>query len=109
MAKINLTEARIRALRARKVAYDVRDGKLRGFGVRVSPSGRKRFFVHCQHRGERVWKAVGDAGTVHVRDARSRAAEMLAAIRRGEEAPCEPDETRFEAVAEAAFRRYERV
>ena len=41
-----------RALRPRKTAYDVRDGQLRGFGVRVLPSGRKRFFVHCQHRGE---------------------------------------------------------
>ena len=37
----------------------IRDASLRGFGV--LPSGRKRFFVHCQHRGERVWKIVGDA------------------------------------------------
>ena len=99
----------MKALKSRKTVREVRDGKLRGFGVRVSPSGRKRFFIHCQHQGERIWKIVGDAGSMSVAEARSVAAEMLAAIRRGEEAPHVPGETLFEAVAEAAFRRHERV
>ena len=73
------------------------------------PSGRKRFFVHCQHRGERVWKIVGDFGAVNVNEARSRAAEMVAAIGRGGSAPSRPVEALFEAVAEIVFRRYERV
>ena len=50
MPNVTLTDARIRALAPRKSAYDVRDRKLKGFGVRVLASGRKRFFVHCQHR-----------------------------------------------------------
>ena len=50
MPKVILTDARIRALRPRKTAYDIRDGKLGAFGVRMLPSGRKRFFVHSQHR-----------------------------------------------------------
>ncbi len=81
MANVTLTEARVKALQPRKTVRDVRDGKLRGFGVRVLPSGRKRFFIHCQFRGERVWKIVGDAGSISVAEARSMAAEMLAAIR----------------------------
>ena len=109
MARITLTEARVRALRPRKTVFDIRDAKLKGFGVRVLPSGRKRFFVHCQHRGERIWKIVGDAGTLDVPEARSLAKEMLAAIRRGETVPRRPDETLFEAVAEIVFRDYERV
>ena len=109
MPGTTLTEARVKALKPRKTVREVRDGKLRGFGVRVSPSGRKQFFIHCQHRGERIWKIVGDAGTMSVTDARASAAEMLTAIRRGEEAPPSPDETLFEAVAETAFRRHERV
>ena len=83
MARITLTAARVTALRPRKAAYDTRDSKLTGFGVRVLPSGRKRFFIHCQHRGERVWRIVGDAGSVSVGDARRRAEELLAAIRPG--------------------------
>ena len=109
MPRIILTEARVKALRPRRIASDIRDGKLRGFGVRALHSGKKRFFVHCQHRGERVWKIIGDAGTITVTEARSRTAEMLAAIRRGEDALSRPDETLFEAVAEAVFERYARV
>ena len=109
MPKTTLTTARVEALRPRKTTYDVRDAKLRGFGVRVTPTGRKRFFVQCQHRGERVWKIVGDAGTMSVDEARASAVETLAAIRRGEEAPHRPDETLFEAVAETVFERHERL
>ena len=64
MPKVILTAARVKVLRPRRTAYDIRDGKLRGFGVRVLPSGRKRFFVHSQHRRERVWKILGDAATM---------------------------------------------
>ena len=109
MPRTNLTESRVRALRPRKSVREVRDSSLRGFGVRVSPSGRKQFFIHCQHRGERIWKIVGDAGSMSVINARASAAEMLTAIRRGEETPHAPGETLFEAVAEAAFRRHERL
>ena len=109
MPRTTLTVARIERLRPRKSSYDVRDAKLRGFGVRVMPTGRKRFFVQCQHRGERVWKIVGDAGTMNIDEARASAVETLAAIRRGEEAPHRPDETLFEAIAETVFERHARL
>ena len=82
MPKVILTDARVKVLRPRRTAYDIRDGKLRGFGVRVLPSGRKRFFVHSQHRRERVWKILGDAATMSLDEARSSAVRTLAAIRR---------------------------
>ena len=109
MAGKTLTDARIGALVPRKTAYDIRDGKLRGFGVRVTSSGRKRFFVHCQHRGERVWKIVGEAGAIDIAEARSLAGTMLAAIRRGEAVLARPEEMLFETVAETVFRQHERV
>ena len=109
MPNSTLTDARVKAFRPRKTVRDIRDGELRGFGVRVLPSGRKRFFVHCQHRGERIWKIVGDAGPVSVAEARSRAVAILAAIRRDQEVPRDPAETLFEAVAETVFRGHERV
>ena len=109
MPRNTLTDARVRALKPRRTVRHVRDRTLRGFGVRVSPSGRKQFFIHCQHRGERIWKIVGDAGTMGVAEARSLADGMLVAIRRGEVAPQSSGEMLFEAVAEVTFRRHERV
>ncbi len=109
MSRVVLTNARLKALRPRKATFDVRDGKTRGFGVRVLPSGRKRFFVHCQHRGERVWQIVGDAATMDVGEARSRALATLAAIRRGEAPLRDPARTLFEVVAETVFERYRRL
>ena len=109
MPRTNLTDARIGALIPRKASYDIRDGKLKGFGVRVTPAGGKRFFVHCQHRGERIWKTVGDADAMDIGEARSLASTVLAAIRRGEAAPPRPEETLFEAVAETVFRQHERL
>ena len=109
MPGTTLTEARVKALKPRKSIREVRDGKLRGFGIRVSPSGHKQFFIQCQHRGERIWKIVGDAGSMSVGEARSVAGDMLTAIRRGEDTPHAPGETLFEAVAETVFERHERV
>ena len=109
MPNITLSDARVKALRPRRVAYDIRDAKLRGFGVRVLPSGARRFFIHTQHRGTRVWKMVGDAGVMNVDEARARAATLFTAIRCGADAPVPAESTRFEVVAETVFRRYARV
>ena len=107
MPNITLSDARVKAFKARRAAYDLRDAKLRGFGVRVLPSGAKRFFLHIQHRGQRVWRIVGDANAMPVADARTRAASLLAALRG--DADASPEATRFDTVAETVFRRYSRV
>ena len=77
MATARLTERRIDALKPRKSAYDVRDRNLKGFGVRVLPSGARRYFIHSQHDSRRVWKLVGQTGAVSVDEARNRARAML--------------------------------
>ena len=108
MPNVPLSEARVRALKPRKSAHDVRDEKLRAFGVRVLPSGAKRFFIHTQHRGQRVWKTVGDANAMSVDEARTRAASMLDEIRCEGAASASPKDSAFEAVAEAMFQRHAR-
>ncbi len=109
MSKAILTDARVRALRPRKAPYDVRDGDLKSFGVRVLRSGRKRFFVHCQHRGHRVWKTVGDAEELSVAEARKRASEILRSIRRGDTPSAATADALFETVAETVFERYRQI
>ena len=109
MPNVALSDARVKALRPRPFAYDIRDAKLTGFGVRVLPSGAKRFFIHTQHRGTRIWKMVGDTSSINVDEARAQAASILAAIRGDANAPASRDATRFETVAETVFQRYARV
>ena len=56
---VRLHQRRVDALEPRETAYDVRDDELKGFCVRVLSSGGKRYFVHSQRDGRRVWKIVG--------------------------------------------------
>ena len=109
MPNIALSEACVKALQPRQSAYDIRDVKLRGFGVRVLSSSAKRFFIHSQHRGTCVWKMVGDANAMSVDEARAGAASLVAVIRFDADAPASPDATRFETPVETLFRRHARV
>ena len=106
MPTMHLDQRRADALRPRRIAYDIRDRDLRGFGVRVRPSGRRTWFVHVQCDGERIWKAIGDAGAVAASEARKRAAELIAALRRDGPAP---EDTVFEAVAGEALAHHARL
>ena len=109
MPNIRLHQSRVDRLRPRSRAYIVRDSAVRGFGVRISPSGRKRFFLHSQHAGKRVWRDCGDAATVTAAEARIRATGALAALRCGDSArPAPAASVRFATVAEEVFRRYGR-
>ena len=109
MPAIRLTQRRVDALRPRRKVRDVRDAELKGYGVRVMPSGTKRYFVHTQHRGRRVWKTVGDAAVLTESEARAQAKAMLAAIRDCGEPDTEaPGETPFETVAGEVFALYGR-
>ena len=109
MATLRLSQRRVDTLKPRRSTYDIRDRDLKGFGVRVLPSGAKRYFIHSQHNGCRVWKIVGQSGSTGVDEARERARVMLASIRNGNEegAAVLPD-TPFETVADEVFRRYAR-
>ena len=109
MAAIRLTQRRVDTLRPGETLRNVRDTELKGYGVRITPSGRKRYFIHSQHRGRRVWKIVGDAAVMTEAEARARARSMLAALRddRDIEASVSGDAL-FETVAEEVFTRYGR-
>ena len=106
MARTRLTQARIKALRPRKTVRDLRDAELRGFGVRLYPTGRLCFFIHSQHEGKRIWKIVGDAASLSLEDARAKALSMLAIERNGTSVASE--HILFEQVAHEVFRRYGR-
>ena len=109
MPAIRLTQRRVDALRPRRKVRDLRDTELKGYGVRVMPSGAKRYFVHTQHQGRRVWKTLGDATAMTEAEARALARSALAAFHGGRSPDAEaPEETLFEAVAEEVFALYGR-
>lgn len=104
-----LSDARIKTLKPRRCAYEVRDAKLKGFGVRVLPSGAKRFFVHTQHNGKRSWKTIADTNALDLNEARSRAEAILGSLRGAPSAQLSLKDTLFESVAETVFQRYSRI
>ena len=109
MATLRLNQVKVDALKPRESAYDVRDRDLKGFGVRTYPSGAKRYFIHSQHQGQRVWKIVGQTGSIDTDEARDRARAMLVSIREGSaEGNAALPDTPFETVADEVFRRYSR-
>ena len=109
MAAIRLTQRRVDTLRPRKSVRNVRDAELKGYGVRIMPSGTKRYFIHSQHRGHRVWKIVGDAAVMTEAEARARARSMLAALRDDRDLDADMSgDVPFETVAEEVFSRYGR-
>ncbi len=111
MPRRRLTQNLIDALEPGGSVRDFRDRDLRGFGVRIMPSGRKTYFVHAQSGGRRRWTRIGDARTMPLARARTLARARLAALRNRDpsRAPDASAETPFEAVAEAAFRRHARL
>ena len=109
MPRTHLRQGQVNRLRPRPAIYVVRDSELRGFGVRVSPAGRKRYFLQAQREGKRIWRDCGDAAAVSLAEARSRASAELRSLQqpRGTPTPELPSVS-FETVAEEVFRRYGR-
>ena len=102
-----LSQRRIDNLKPKKTTYEVRDGELKGFGVRVLPSGTRRYFVHHQHEGRRAWKTIGDTDNMTEAEARRHAVSIIAALGNGEKGS-KPGDVLFEDFAEEVFRRYGR-
>ena len=109
MPRSCLTQRRVDALKPDRKTRDVRDFDIRGFGVRVLPSGRKRYFLHSQVDGKRIWQSIGDAADMTLECARDRAAFLLASRSNGDNASPEfAGSILFEDAADEVFQRYKR-
>ena len=81
MARI--TKRAVDALTARGREYMLWDRDIKGFGVRVHPSGRKVYLVKYRHHGRVVKKTIGPHGAISPAAARAYAAEIITAARTG--------------------------
>ena len=81
MARI--TRRAVDALTAREREYMLWDHDVKGFGVRVHPSGRKVYIVKYRHHGRVLKRTIGPHGAIPPAAARARAAEIITAARTG--------------------------
>ena len=101
-----LTPRRVRAAIPKQQTYTIWDDRPRGLGLKVAPTGRRTFVVNATRDGVRHIETIGDASELPLKEARSIAADRIeahASLRRA------GPETPFEAMAELAIRRNERL
>ena len=110
MRNLSLNQHRVDRLKPRNSTYDIRDTDLKGFGIRVLPSGKKSYFLQTQHEGQRRWTKIGDAdASLAETEARSQARSLSASIRKGRESiPDLSADMAFEAVSDEVFSYYRR-
>ena len=87
MRNLPLNQQRVDRLKPRNSTYDIRDTDLKGFGIRILPSGKKSYFLQNATRRTKI----GDADAMSETEARSQARSLLAGIRKGQK--CAPQST----------------
>ena len=100
MFKPKLNSGMVDRLEARARDYVMWCGGLRGFGVRVRPSGRKSFIVQYDYKGRSRKVTVGTFPTLTVDQARKKATELLAKVQLGEDVAAKPVSEESPTVAE---------
>jgi len=80
MMQAKISNSLIKTLLPAEKVYDVRDAHLKGFLIRVQPSGSMSYV--CQYkRGRRI--NLGKVGVITAMQAREKAMEMLSNINKG--------------------------
>jgi len=107
---MKLTNTTIKAMDYEKAnnKADLRfDDDLRGFGVRVYPSGRKSFFVSYRNKsGTKKRHTIGDFGLFTPTKARGLAQDILAGVRQGSDPQTDRQEKRQEDTFAELAERY---
>ncbi len=62
MTICSLTPSKVLTAKKRKKPYIIRDQKLKGFHLKIYPSGRKTFTITCLRGGKQYNERIGDAG-----------------------------------------------
>ena len=81
LSATRITDKTVKNAKPRDITYDIRDAVLRGFSLKVQPSGSKAFYAEWA-RGKR--SRIGDAALITVTRAREIAEQRIADAKRGE-------------------------
>ncbi len=82
------------------------DDELRGFGVRIHPTGRKVYIVKCRINGQQRFITIGQHGPVTAEHARARAYEILSEAKNGRDPAQELDQARKAPTMKALGQRF---
>ena len=78
-----LTKRTVEALPVKSANYFIWDDEVKGFGIRVMPSGTRTYQVQYRKGGRTRRASIGRHGTVTVDQARQRAKELLGLVASG--------------------------
>ena len=101
-----LTKRRVDAIVAGPRPREVWDDELKGFGIRVHPTGRKVFIVMTRVQGRQVRVTIGQHGAFTVAGARDRAVEIIAKARAGEDPSPRRNGARADVTVRTLCRRF---
>jgi len=113
MTTFPVTELSIKSLKPAKKQVDYYDTKIKRFGLRVSPTGTKAFFLwyRFQNKGKRL--GLGRVGVVTLSDARKKALQALTDIAnhtdptlRYRAIPTDGKKTNFESYVDTFISKY---
>ena len=79
-----LTKRRVEGFEIRAKAYFEWDSEIKGFGVRIMPSGTKTYQVQYRKGGRTRRASIGRHGNITADQARSRAKEIMGELSKGE-------------------------
>jgi integrase len=87
MTKRNLTDRTIKALKPAKAGtrYELMDGVVPGFGIRVTHKGQRTFILVARFPGSNnpTRRALGEVGAIGLADAREKARDWLKTLAKG--------------------------
>jgi integrase len=92
-----LTDRGVAALKPRAKRYSLPDPELSGHYVRITPAGAKSFVAVTRGPAGQIWTTIGPADGMAIKEARTRAREILDRIRAGKPA-IEPKAASFAAI-----------
>jgi integrase len=106
-----LTKKLVEALPSPSAATYVWDDQLSGFGVKILPTGKKKYVVKYRVGGGRTgrprWYLVGAHGQLTCEQAREIATQVLAAVARGEDPQGQKESLRTAPTVADLWKRFE--
>ena len=105
-AKVNLTDRLLKSLKPGKQPFEVMDSQVGGLGIRVMPTGVKTFILRRRYLGSKqpARRSLGTYGDMSLAQAREKAREWNALVKKGID-PAIEERRRRQAAIEAEKQR----